>query len=50
LSVSQSVLSKTKDYIENQKEHHKKRTFQEEYLMFLKEYGVDYDEDYIWTP
>jgi len=34
-------------YIKNQEEHHKKVSFQEEYLQFLKEFGVDYDERFI---
>jgi len=48
-SVSPSLHDKTKKYIENQEEHHKKMTFQEEYRMFLKEYGIEYDEQYVWT-
>ena len=48
-SVSASVHDKTKEYIRNQEEHHKKKTFQEEYIMFLKEYGIEYDEKYLWT-
>ncbi len=47
-SVSPSLHDKTKRYIENQEEHHKKMSFKEEYLLFLKEYGIDYDERYIW--
>ncbi len=47
-SVSPSLCNKTKKYIENQKEHHKKMTFKEEYLLFLKEYGIEYDETYLW--
>lgn len=47
-SVSPSLHDKTKRYIENQEEHHKKMTFQEEYLMFLKEYGIEYNEQYLW--
>ena len=35
-------------YIQNQEEHHKKRTFQEEYRLFLKKYKVEYDERYVW--
>ena len=35
-------------YIQNQEEHHKKRTFQEEYHLFLKKYKVEYDERYVW--
>ncbi|PKQ63367.1 transposase [Labilibaculum filiforme] len=47
-SVSPSIHDKTKRYIENQEEHHKKKDFKEEYLMFLKEYGIKYDEKYLW--
>ncbi|MGQ7870281.1 transposase [Sunxiuqinia sp. sy24] len=47
-SVSPSVYDKTKRYIENQEEHHKRMSFKEEYLMFLKEYGIDFDERYLW--
>jgi REP element-mobilizing transposase RayT len=48
-SVSPSLQDKTKRYIEQQKEHHKKRTFKEEYLIFLNEYGIEYDEHYVWN-
>lgn len=48
-SVSPSLCDKTKKYIENQKEHHKKMSFKEEYVLFLKEYGIDFDETYVWT-
>ena len=34
------------DYIKNQKEHHKKFTFMDEYKKLLKEFGIDYDERY----
>ena len=34
--------------ISNQKEHHKVISFQEEYLRFLKTYGMKYDEKYLW--
>jgi hypothetical protein len=37
------------EYIGMQKEHHKKQTFQEEYTQFLKENGVEYNEDYLWS-
>lgn len=47
-SVSPSLYERTKNYIANQEEHHKKQTFKEEYLMFLKEYNIDYNEDYLW--
>ncbi len=48
-SVSQSKVETVKKYIENQKEHHKTVSFREEYIMFLKEYGVDFDEAFLWT-
>ena len=35
-------------YIDNQEERHRKRTFQEEFRVFLKKYAVDYDEAYVW--
>jgi REP element-mobilizing transposase RayT len=35
-------------YIRNQKEHHRGMTFREEYLEFLKEHGVEFDERYVW--
>ena len=35
-------------YIENQEEHHRNRTFQEEVLAFFKKYGMRYDERYVW--
>ncbi len=36
------------DYILNQKEHHRKRTFKEEYIGFLKRFGVEYNQDYLF--
>lgn len=48
-SVSASLHDRTKSYIQNQKEHHKKLSFKEEYLIFLKEYKVDYNEAFLWS-
>ena len=48
-SVSSSTYDKTKLYIQNQEEHHKKMLFKDEYVLFLREYGVDYDEKYLWV-
>lgn len=45
-SVSPSLAEKTMNYIRGQKEHHKKRTFKEEYSLFLDAYGIQYDEHY----
>jgi REP element-mobilizing transposase RayT len=47
-SVGPSDLDALKAYIDTQEEHHKTRTFQEEFRMFLKKYGVEYDEAYVW--
>lgn len=47
-SVSPSKLEVTKNYISQQEQHHKKISFKEEYLQFLKEYHIEYDERYLW--
>ena len=47
-SVSQSTVEQVVKYIKNQQEHHKKISFQEEYISFLKAYGIYYDEKYVW--
>ncbi len=47
-SVSQSMVDKTRTYILTQPEHHAKHTFEEEYTAFLKNYGLTYDEAYVW--
>jgi putative transposase len=46
--VSVSQLEKTIAYIRNQEEHHRKVTFEEEFLMLLKKHGVEFDERYLW--
>ena len=45
-SVSSSVVDRTANYIRNQLRHHKRRTFRDEYKLFLEAYGVEYDERY----
>lgn len=47
-TVSKSNLDEVISYIRNQRQHHRKRTFQEEYLEFLRKHGVEYDERYVW--
>jgi len=47
-SVSPSSLEDLRSYIDGQEEHHRNRTFQDEFRAFLKKYGVDYDERYAW--
>ena len=48
-SVSQSVVDKTLEYIRNQKTHHAKHSFHDEYIGFLKLYGISYDDRYVFT-
>ena len=47
-SYSRSHIDRVYKYIQNQEEHHKKQSFREEYLDLLREFGVDYDEQYIF--
>ena len=47
-SVNPTELEIVKNYILNQEEHHKRKTFQEEFLAFLKKYNVEYDDKYVW--
>ena len=47
-SYSRSQLEKVYNYILNQKVHHAKRSFREEYIEFLKKYAVDYDDRYLF--
>ncbi len=47
-SVSHSQLQNVVEYIKNQEEHHKKKTFKEEYLEFLKNYAIEYKNEYLF--
>ena len=47
-TVSKSNIPKVIKYIQNQREHHRTTTFQEEYLEFLRANGVEYNERYLW--
>lgn len=47
-SYSHSQLDDVIRYIMSQKEHHKKKTFKEEYLDFLKKFNVEFDEQYLF--
>ena len=47
-SVSPSHMEAVRKYILNQEQHHKKETFQEEYLRILKKYHAPFDERYLW--
>ncbi|MDD3878319.1 MAG: IS200/IS605 family transposase [Bacteroidales bacterium] len=48
-SVSYSSHDVIKSYIANQVNHHKTKTFKDEYLELLKIHGIDFNEDYLWT-
>ena len=41
VSVSESAVNRVRDYIKNQEEHHRKRSFQEEYNEFMRKYGFE---------
>ena len=47
-SLGMSQLPTIIQYIEDQEEHHRSKTFKEEYLELLKRYHVEYDKRYIW--
>ena len=47
-SYGHSQFDKVIAYIMNQKEHHKKKTFREEYMGFLKKFNVEYNEKYLF--
>lgn len=47
-SVSYSQKDSVVAYIINQKEHHQKLTFKEEFIAFLNKYHIEYDERYLW--
>ena len=47
-TVSKSSLPDVRAYVLGQREHHRTRTFQEEYLAFLKRHEIEYDERYLW--
>lgn len=47
-SVSKSNIPDVIRYIQNQREHHRTKTFQEEYREFLRANGIEFDERYVW--
>ena len=47
-SYSRSQIDHVIHYIANQEEHHKKKTFREEYLYFLKEFEIEYNNNYLF--
>ncbi|MBW7887900.1 MAG: IS200/IS605 family transposase [Bacteroidetes bacterium] len=47
-SYSRSALDDVIKYVANQKEHHRKKTFREEYLGFLKKFEVEFKDEYLF--
>jgi putative transposase len=47
-TVSKSQIPDIVRYIQGQEDHHRAKTFQEEYLAFLQKHGIEYDERYVW--
>lgn len=47
-SVSPHQMASVRHYVESQEEHHRKVTFQDEFRRLLAEFGIDFDERYVW--
>jgi putative transposase len=47
-TIGQSQIDKVVKYILSQQEHHKRKTFREEYIKFLEAYNVDFNPEYIF--
>jgi putative transposase len=47
-AVSESSVGAVRDYIIRQQEHHRARSFQEEYRAFLERHRISFDEKYVW--
>ena len=47
-SIAKGDLERLRIYIDNQEEHHKKFSFQDEYRRILQDYDVPFDEAYVW--
>lgn len=47
-SVGVSGVPDTIKYIAHQEEHHRTRSFEEEFVAFLKKHGIEYDERFVW--
>ena len=47
-SIGESGVAALKRYVAGQKEHHRQKSYQEEFRAFLTKYGIEYDERYVW--
>jgi len=48
-AVSVSTVAQVKRYIAAQEKHHRRRSFQDEFVAFLERHGIEYDPRYLWT-
>lgn len=46
--VTPNQMGTVRSYVENQEEHHRKESFQDEFRRLLVEFGIDFDERYVW--
>lgn len=47
-SVSRSEIERVRAYIQNQREHHRKQSFEDEYVALLRLHGIEFDERYLF--
>jgi len=47
-AVSESNVDAVREYIANQREHHARKTFQQEYIQLLERHQIAFDERYLW--
>jgi hypothetical protein len=47
-TVSRSNITTVRNYIARQEEHHRKRSFQDEYIDLLKKHDIEFDEGFLW--
>jgi REP element-mobilizing transposase RayT len=47
-SVGPAQRDEVEEYVRNQEEHHRARSFQEEFRAYLERYGIPYNEQYVW--
>lgn len=47
-SISHSHVEALTSYVQNQEEHHRKESFQDEFRRLLRKYKIDFDERYVW--
>ena len=47
-TVSQSNVQRVRSYVAGQEAHHRKRSFQEEYVELLTKHGIEFEERFLW--